>query len=69
MISLPLVRLISALSVLLSSCVGFAFVAEQLSESEIEQRQHLNDPLPTRCSCVSSPTAAWCSAVKSVARG
>ena len=48
MISRPFVRLISTASVFLLSCVSVAFVAEQLSESEIEQRQHLNDPLPTR---------------------
>jgi hypothetical protein len=48
MISLPFVRLISTVSVLLLSCVSSAYVAEQLSESDTEQRQHLNDPLPTR---------------------
>lgn len=41
------VRLITAASLLLSACPGSALVPE-VAESEAEQREHLNDPLPTR---------------------
>ena len=40
------VRLITAASLVLSACPGSALVPE-VAESEVEQREHLNDPLPT----------------------